>query len=105
MLVVYLKKQGCTCTCRLWYASYFHIRPSQVGNLLMLSGQIGLVPYCMTLADKDTQPLLALTHIQKVMAANGSGLNMALGGVCYCTCLQTVSLARQTWKKVSWLDI
>ena len=65
----------------------------------MLSGQIGLVPHSMTLADKDDQPLLALTHIQKVMAANGTRLRMALGGVCYCTCFQSLCLARQTWKK------
>ena len=68
----------------------------------MLAGQIGLVPHCMTLADEDTQPSLALTHIQKVMAANGTELKMALGGVCYCTCFQSLCLARQAWKSVSW---
>ena len=73
---------------------------TQGGKMVVIAGQIGLLPATMTLTPPTHQPSLSLTHVTSVLEANHASLGSALCGVCYCTTEEAGWAARVTWRKV-----
>ena len=68
--------------------------------MVYAAGQIGLVPSTMTLASEDQQPSLSLSHVCRVLEANGANMGSALLGVCYYTTQHAEWIAKQIWRQV-----
>ena len=68
--------------------------------MVYVAGQIGLVPSAMVLASEDEQPFLSLSHVSRVLEANGAHFGSALLGVCYYTTQRAEWIAKQVWRKV-----
>ena len=95
----------------------------QVGDVVFLAGQIGLVPGSMQLFRRENsvscsihtewnrhetqagQAQLALTHSQSVLLVCHAHLTSALCGVCYVANDQAAIHAKEAWKRVSRIAI
>lgn len=72
----------------------------QVGDIVFLAGQIGLIPGSMVLASPEVEAIVALDHVISVLKVQGSDLSHVIQGVCYCISPETVELAHRAWQKV-----
>lgn len=54
----------------------------------------------MLLASVEVEAMVALDHVISVLKVQGSALGHVIQGICYCTSLEAVELARLAWQKV-----
>ncbi|XP_044292237.1 diphthine--ammonia ligase isoform X2 [Varanus komodoensis] len=72
----------------------------QVGDILYCAGQIALVPCTMQLISGgvETEALISLRHVEKVLKAMHAELQHVLMANCYVTDSKYISVAQAVWK-------
>ncbi|KAF7252094.1 RutC family protein in vnfA 5'region [Varanus komodoensis] len=82
----------------LWEPSVEEIR--RVGDILYCAGQIALVPCTMQLISGgvETEALISLRHVEKVLKAMHAELQHVLMANCYVTDSKYISVAQAVWK-------
>ena len=84
----------------LVFLSHTLVSLPQLGSLVVVAGQIGLLPHSMCLVEEPHQAALSLTHVLSILLANRADWSSCLGGTCFCTTLHHISVAKQAWRKV-----